>query len=196
MLLLFYSILIITNQIFDSIMKISCFKSFIYKLFFSFLTFCLFLSYQVEVKASPQNNTCPQNMVFISGGIFKIGSDSHYPSELSAEDIKVDSFCIDKYEVTNGEFAKFVQKTGYITVAERPLSKTQFPNLPDEKRKPGSLVFQIPSQSMPIGYLSWWKWTPGANWQHPFERRVIFRVKINIPSFMSLMKMWKLMLNG
>ncbi len=149
-------------------MKISWLKSFIYKLFFSFLAFCLFLSYQVEVKASPKNNTCPQNMVFISRGTFKIGSDSHYASERSAEDVTVDSFCIDKDEVTNEQFAKFVQSTGYITVAERPLSKTKFPNLPDEQRKPGSLVFQIPSKDKSIGYLSWWKWTSGANWQHPF----------------------------
>ncbi|MEH2460172.1 formylglycine-generating enzyme family protein [Nostoc sp.] len=144
-------------------------KPFIYKLFLSFLTVFLVLYYQAETKASPTDKICPQNMVFISGGTFKIGSDKHYASEHSAEDITVDSFCIDKYEVTNGEFAKFVKETGYITLAERPLSQEQFPNLPEEQRKPGSLVFQMPEKGVTqIGYLGWWKWTPGANWQHPF----------------------------
>ncbi|WP_353817037.1 MULTISPECIES: SUMF1/EgtB/PvdO family nonheme iron enzyme [unclassified Moorena] len=39
----------------------------------------------------------------IPGGTFKMGSDVYYPSERSADDVTVESFCIDKYEVTNAE---------------------------------------------------------------------------------------------
>jgi formylglycine-generating enzyme required for sulfatase activity len=51
-------------------------------------------------------------MVFIPGGTFNIGSDVHYSSERSAEDITVNSFCMDKYEITNAKFAQFVKETG------------------------------------------------------------------------------------
>ena len=99
-------------------------------------------------------------MVFIPGGTFNICSDVHYSSERSAEDITVNSFCMDKYEITNAKFAQFVKETGYITVAERPLPKDQFPDLSDDSRKPGSLVFQMADpEAKRVRYLSSWKWT-------------------------------------
>lgn len=113
---------------------------------------------------------CPSDMVLIPGGNFTIGSnDPSYEEERAATDVTVDRFCIDRTEITNAQFAKFVAATGYVTIAERPLSKEQFPDLPDDQRSPGSLVFQMAkpgAKSVPI--LSWWHWTPGANWRHPF----------------------------
>ncbi|BAZ37149.1 hypothetical protein NIES4101_30700 [Calothrix sp. NIES-4101] len=112
-------------------------------------------------------NPCPLEMAMIPGGKFMMGSDnSTYIEELSAQEVTVSSFCIDKHEVSNSQFAEFVKATGYVTVAERPLSKEQFPDLPDEQRLPGSLVFQIAKPG--AKYLSWWHWQIGANWQHPF----------------------------
>ncbi|WP_242046224.1 MULTISPECIES: SUMF1/EgtB/PvdO family nonheme iron enzyme [Calothrix] len=114
-------------------------------------------------------NPCPPEMVMIPGGTFTMGSDnSGYIEELSAQEVKVSSFCIDKYEVTNSQFAEFVKATGYVTVAERPLSKEQFPDLPDEQRLPGSLVFAIVQPGAKP--LSWWHWQTGANWRHPFGK--------------------------
>ena len=77
-----------------------------------------------------------------------MGSDTHYLSESSAKDVTVDSFCMDSHEITNAEFRQFVEATGYQTIAERPLSKEQFPTLTDKQRQPGSLVFQPPSQGI------------------------------------------------
>ncbi|WP_334944397.1 formylglycine-generating enzyme family protein [Nostoc sp.] len=115
-------------------------------------------------------NPCPQGMAMISGGTFKMGSDnSSFVEERSPRDVTVTNFCIDKYEVTNSQFGEFVKETGYVTVAERPLSEEQFPNLPDEQRLPGSLVFEMVKPGVKqVSFLSWWHWTPGANWQHPF----------------------------
>ncbi|WP_390694088.1 formylglycine-generating enzyme family protein [Aetokthonos hydrillicola] len=113
--------------------------------------------------------SCGEGMVLIPKGTFTIGSDNYYSSEHSAEDVTIDSFCIDRHEVTNAEFRKFVNATGYQTIAERPLSKEQFPDLPDSQRQPGSLVFQPPEPRVQqIAYLSWWHWVVGANWQHPY----------------------------
>lgn len=129
------------------------------------------LTIMITSTAWAAETSCPEDMVYIPGGTFKIGSDNsqRYVEERAADDVKVSSFCIDKHETTNAEFAKFVNETGYVTVAERPLSKEQFPDLPDEQRTAGSLVFQPPAEdAKQVPYLSWWHWVPGANWQHPY----------------------------
>ena len=65
--------------------------------------------------------TMPDSMVFIPAGKFLMGSDKFYPEEKPVHEVTVDSFYIDKYEVTNEEYRIFVNETGYVTVAERPL---------------------------------------------------------------------------
>jgi formylglycine-generating enzyme len=128
-------------------------------------------------------NPCPPEMVLIPGGTFKMGADhSGFLEERSPGNVTVSSFCIDKYEVTNAQFAEFVKATNYVTVAERPLSKEQFPDLPDEQRLPGSLVFrQLKPGTKEVQFLSWWHWTPGANWQHPFGSDSTILRKENYP---------------
>ncbi|NEP04074.1 MAG: formylglycine-generating enzyme family protein, partial [Okeania sp. SIO4D6] len=65
------------------------------------------------------SSTCPENMEFIPGGDFKMGSDKpEFIEELPVENVSVSSFCIDSHEITNAEFTKFVEDTGYVTVAE------------------------------------------------------------------------------
>jgi len=60
-------------------------------------------------------------MVRIDGGAFLMGSDAHYPEEGPQREATVGSFWIDATEVTNAQFAAFVDSTGYVTVAERGL---------------------------------------------------------------------------
>lgn len=111
---------------------------------------------------------CPDQMVWVAGGDFAMGSDDFYPEEKAVDDVRVTGFCIDTHEVTNAQFAKFVADTNYRTVAERPLSAEEYPQLSAAQRQPGSLVFQMPeSPNQPVPELSWWHWTPGSNWQHP-----------------------------
>ncbi|BAY21415.1 hypothetical protein NIES2100_11690 [Calothrix sp. NIES-2100] len=139
----------------------------------SFLALLLVTGVAIALIISPafatSLNPCPSEMVMIPGGTFTMGSDnSGYIEELSAQEVRVSSFCIDKYEITNSQFAEFVKATGYVTVAERPLSKEQFPDLPDEQRLPGSLVFAIVQPG--AKQLSWWHWQTGANWRHPLGK--------------------------
>ena len=128
-------------------------------------------------------NPCPKGMVLISGGTFTIGSnDSGFVEEQEAVDVTVDSFCMDQTEITNAQFAKFVQATGYVTVAERPLSKSQFPDLPDEQLLPGSLVFEIAKPgAKSVPNLSWWHWIVYANWRHPLGAESTIAGKENYP---------------
>jgi formylglycine-generating enzyme required for sulfatase activity len=83
---------------------------------------------------------------------------------------------MDDHEVTNAEFRKFVEATGYVTTVERPVDwedlKQQLPpgtpKPADEMLKPGALVFTLPAQPVSLQNVSaWWTWTPGANWRHP-----------------------------
>jgi formylglycine-generating enzyme required for sulfatase activity len=107
-------------------------------------------------------------MVPIPAGTFRMGSDEHYPEEAPARDVVVEAFWIDRYQVTNAEFAAFVEDTGYVTVAERPLDPADFPGAPASNLVPGSLVFTMTPGPVDLRHLDqWWTWTPGACWSHP-----------------------------
>lgn len=50
--------------------------------------------------------------VWVPGGEFTMGSDVHYPEEAPAHRVQVDKFWIDAPEVTNADFAAFVDAVG------------------------------------------------------------------------------------
>jgi formylglycine-generating enzyme required for sulfatase activity len=107
-------------------------------------------------------------MAAIPGGTFRMGSDVHYAEEGPARAVSVGGFSIDRYPVTNREFAAFVEATGYVTVAERPLDPADFPGAPPENLVPGSLVFTMTPGAVDLRHLSqWWTWTPAASWRQP-----------------------------
>lgn len=57
-------------------------------------------------------------MVFIKGGKFTMGTDKPFlpmDGEGPAREVKVGSFYMDIYEVSNAEFELFVNNTGYVT---------------------------------------------------------------------------------
>jgi formylglycine-generating enzyme required for sulfatase activity len=108
------------------------------------------------------------NMIWLPGGNFLMGSNDFYPEERPVHEVTVDGFWIDKYEVTNEEFERFVNETGYVTVAERPLNPKDFPGAPAENLVPGAMVFRKSTGPVDLkDYANWWAWMPGANWRHP-----------------------------
>ena len=58
-------------------------------------------------------------MALVEGGTFRMGSDEEMPYEGPEHEVAVRPFWIDRREVTVGEFARFVEATGYKTEAER-----------------------------------------------------------------------------
>lgn len=105
---------------------------------------------------------------WIPGQTYAMGSDSHYPEETPAHRVTVDGFWMEAYQVTNARFAEFVDATGYITVAERPLDLADFPGAPEENLQPGSMVFTRTAGPVNLRHINqWWAWTPGASWRHP-----------------------------
>jgi formylglycine-generating enzyme required for sulfatase activity len=132
----------------------------------------------LAVAAAQAAGTPPPGMRWIPAGEFTMGSDDppSMPNERPARRVKVGGFWIDARDVTNADFQRFVQATGYVTTAERPVDweelKKQLPpgtpRPPDEKLLPGSLVFTPPGRAVDLGDLSnWWTWTTGASWKHP-----------------------------
>jgi len=120
----------------------------------------------------------PPGMRLIPGGEFVMGTDdpNSMPNERPAHRVKVNAFLIDEHDVTNGEFAKFVAATHYVTTAERPVDWEQMkkqvppgtPKPADEVLKPGSLVYTPPDHAVDTRDMgNWWTWTSGACWNHP-----------------------------
>ena len=119
-------------------------------------------------QTSPPAKPPHPDMVWIPGGEFRMGSEAHYPEEAPVHSVEVDGFWMDRYQVTNAQFARFVQKTGYVTVAERPPDPSLYPNAPAENLVPGSLVFQMTEGPVDLTFVNqWWAWTPGACWRRP-----------------------------
>ena len=100
--------------------------------------------------------------VLLGGGTFQMGDhfNESYSEDREApvHGVMLDSFMIDAIAVTNGQFARFVQTTGYSTESERYGS---------------SAVFHLQVQALladifgPVPAAPWWLRVRGADWVHP-----------------------------
>ena len=117
-------------------------------------------------------------MVRIPGGSFDMGGDNQQADkdEYPKHRVQVDPFYMDVTEVTNAQFKKFVDATGYITTAEKKpdweeLKKTVAPGTarpPDSVMVAASLVFTQTAGPVDLkDYSKWWSWKKGADWKHP-----------------------------
>ncbi len=127
---------------------------------------------------APSVMSAPPGMVWIQAGEFTMGTDdaSAWSAEKPAHRVRISGFWMDATEVTNAQFKRFVQATGYKTVAERTpdweeLKKQVPPGTPKpgpDVLQPGSLVFTPPDHPVALNDISqWWAWTHGADWRHP-----------------------------
>ncbi len=119
-----------------------------------------------------------ENMVWIPGGEYQVGAmdDEGKPDEYPVHTVKLSGFWMDITEVTNAEFKRFTDATGYITTAERaPIWDELKIQLPAGTQKPhdsllvaASLVFQKTEKPVSLNDPSqWWTWKKGADWRHP-----------------------------
>ena len=131
----------------------------------------------VENTRSPAGQS-PPGMVWIPGGEFSMGAgeepgmnDVGMQATVDSRPIHrvyVDGFWMDATEVTNAQFARFVDATKYATVAERTPRAEDFPGAPPENLVAGSVVFSPPNHAVPLdNHFQWWTYVKGANWRHP-----------------------------
>src|SRR5215831_14437842 len=133
----------------------------------------------VENGSAPSGER-PEGMVWIPGGEFSMGAadpmgaDNNDVGMHATDDsrpihrVYVDGFWMDKTDVTNEQFEKFVKATGYVTIAERAPTKEEFPTAPPENLVAGSTVFTPTPGPVPLdNFYQWWSYVKGANWRHP-----------------------------
>lgn len=139
-----------------------------------------------------QGDSSVQGMVLIPGGEFMMGGDNNQAAddEFPKHKVKVNTFYMDATEVTNAQFQKFVEATGYVTIAERKpeweqLKKTLPPGTPKPDESvlvASSLVFKPTSGPVDLNnYSQWWSWVNGADWKHPQGPNSSFAGKENLP---------------
>jgi formylglycine-generating enzyme required for sulfatase activity len=125
-------------------------------------------SKQVREKMKPPGLAPYEHMAWIPGGTFLMGSNDHYPEEAPAHYATVEAFWMDKAPVTNEQFNRFIEATGYLTVAERPLNPDDYPGAKPEMLAPGSIVFKKPPGRVDLrNHFDWWTYALGASWRHP-----------------------------
>ncbi|MBL4885987.1 MAG: formylglycine-generating enzyme family protein, partial [Planctomycetaceae bacterium] len=135
--------------------------------------------------------TAPQGMVWIPGGTFTMGTDFDAlsgkenpdkikPDEYPAHEVTVDGFWIDITEVTNTQFAKFIEATKYVTSAEIVPKREDFIGIiddisiiPEENLVAGSLIFKkdFDRENFSKDNQGWeyqaWEYKANADWRHP-----------------------------
>ncbi|MCI0537229.1 MAG: formylglycine-generating enzyme family protein [Verrucomicrobiales bacterium] len=107
-------------------------------------------------------------LIWVPDGTFRMGSNDGLVEERPAHTVQVRGFWMDRAEVTNEQFQRFVQTTGYITTAEKR------PNLGLNMKElgtntlPGSFVLDRKGTNLIAGAPSFeWRFVPGATWRQP-----------------------------
>ncbi|XP_058419432.1 formylglycine-generating enzyme isoform X1 [Diceros bicornis minor] len=101
-------------------------------------------------------------MVPIPAGVFTMGTDDpqiRQDGEAPARRVAIDAFYMDAYEVSNAEFEKFVNATGYLTEAEKFGDSFVFEGMLSEQVKTDI--------QQAVAAAPWWLPVKGANWRQP-----------------------------
>lgn len=110
----------------------------------------------------------PEGMALIPAGTYRMGSDQFYEEESPRRRVAVDSCWIDTVPVTNRAYARFVEATGYRTLAEIAPDPADYPGMDPAFAQPGSLVFErTPGPVSLDDHSQWWAFRFGADWRHP-----------------------------
>ncbi len=122
-----------------------------------------------KIGRTPAPGPAPEGMVWIPPGRFSMGSDyTPFDDARPIHPVELDGFWMDRTPVTNAHYAKFVQATRYVTVAERRPKPEELPGVPPEDLVAGAVVFAPPKQEVPLDdHRQWWAYVAGASWKHP-----------------------------
>lgn len=143
-------------------------------LFFAAISFIIACQQQESESSVPPSQErlaadTGTKMVWIAGGTFLMGTTNpEFPDAAPQHEVQIDGFWMDEHEVTNAEFSRFVQATGYLTIAETDPDPADFPGLPAEALYRGSAVFVAPARPVSLQQpIAWWEYRRDANWRQP-----------------------------
>ena len=144
-----------------------------------------------ETKEAPFKSNALEGMIWIKGDTYTRGTKESpdlpfNPEERPVHKVTVDGFYLETHEVTNAQFQKFVDATGYKTQAEKGWSKKDFPKAPPEALKPGAIVFSGPPVAVELrgegAEWQWWRFQEGASWKNPTGPGSDLKGKENYPA--------------
>lgn len=107
---------------------------------------------ETTTEAEPAPEPIAENMVEIPAGPFTMGQDGSKPKNGPAHSVDLPAYMIDIFEVTNDEFSRFVDETGFVTYAEENSSK----NWRDAAEGKGN---------HPVVYVTWNDATAYCEWR-------------------------------
>jgi formylglycine-generating enzyme len=108
-------------------------------------------------------------LVEVPSGAFRMGSADFYPEEGPVREVEVDAFAIERGPVTVAQFSRFIEATGFVTLAERSPDLAHYPDADPSLLVAGSAVFRPTPGPVPLDDPErWWSYAPGANWRHPW----------------------------
>jgi formylglycine-generating enzyme required for sulfatase activity len=96
-----------------------------------------------EAAEAPAPSSVVEYLIEIPAGPFIMGSDTGAEDEAPAHEVDLPAFEIDLFEVTNADFAKFVEATGYQTDAEKEARTKNWRSAAEGK------------ESHPVVFVSW-----------------------------------------
>ena len=114
--------------------------------------------------------SAPEGMVWIPGGPFVMGDAKSSDGDAPLHSVSVKGFWMDRTEVTNEQFQRFVDATGYKTVAEQTPTREKYPTVAPENLVPGSAIFKPKKHDEPVRAdtpVDWWDYEKGACWNRP-----------------------------
>jgi sulfatase modifying factor 1 len=117
----------------------------------------------ITLFSKPLEHNDKETMIYLPGGTFLMGTDDQegFPAdgEGPVRSITIDSFYMDPCTVSNADFLKFIDATGYHTEAEVFGWSFVFHLFVSEAAR--SKVTQVVQQT------PWWWNVSGADWRHP-----------------------------
>lgn len=116
-----------------------------------------------------------EDMKYVPQNTYLVGSDKPkgfpFDKESPQTEVLIEGFYIDETTVTNEQFSKFVEETGYVTEAEIFGDSYVFHYFVDKEN----------SQYEVIAGLDWWYVVKGANWKHPEGPNSNIKDRMNHP---------------
>lgn len=118
---------------------------------------------KLKLFQNDEDRPTDDSIAIIPGGSVIIGTDKaifHEDNESPERIVKINDFYIDKYEVSNDKFAKFISATGYVTDAEKFGDSFVFEGLITKEMQKKYVDFRVAS-------APWWYKIDKVDWRHP-----------------------------